>query len=160
MRGQKPLTRAWNSPEQGVPAAVAVPPDGRLTRMGLPPSVAQRVRNLMGARHVRADPGSEWPTGSGLCGKEAAESIMRCAWEQNRMTSQFSLRQKIGALVYDAAEVSSAMRPSGPVARDDSPWVYLRNRNGTFDLGRRETGCLVRLAVDFRSPRRQKFSLF
>jgi glycosyltransferase involved in cell wall biosynthesis len=63
------------------------PPDGRLTRMGLPSWVAQRVRDVTGARYIHTDPGSEWPTGSGLCDKDTAESIMRFAWEYERNCS-------------------------------------------------------------------------
>ena len=56
---------------------VPFPPDGRLTRSGVPPWLAQRVRDLLGKRHDHTDPGSEWPTGSGLMTPEAAESIRR-----------------------------------------------------------------------------------
>jgi glycosyltransferase involved in cell wall biosynthesis len=52
-------------------------PDGRLTRSGVPPWLAQRVRDLLGRRHDHTDPGSEWPTGSGLMTPEAADSIRR-----------------------------------------------------------------------------------
>jgi glycosyltransferase involved in cell wall biosynthesis len=52
-------------------------PDGRLTRAGIPPWFAQRVRDLLGRRHDHTDPGSEWPTGSGLMTSEAADSIRR-----------------------------------------------------------------------------------
>jgi glycosyltransferase involved in cell wall biosynthesis len=57
--------------------SVPFPPDGRLTRSGVPPWLAQRVRDLLGKRHDHTDPGSEWPTGSGLMTPEAAESIRR-----------------------------------------------------------------------------------
>jgi glycosyltransferase involved in cell wall biosynthesis len=52
-------------------------PDGRLTRAGIPPWLAQRLRDLLGRRHDHTDPGSEWPTGSGLMTREAADSIRR-----------------------------------------------------------------------------------
>ena len=56
-----------------------MPADGRLTRIGLSPSMAQRIRDVLGRRQVHADPGSEWPTGSGLMTKEAADEIMHFA---------------------------------------------------------------------------------
>jgi len=58
---------------------LVLPPDGRLARLGVPPWLAQRVRDLLGRRHEHTDPGSEWPTGSGLLTPEAAESIRRFA---------------------------------------------------------------------------------
>jgi glycosyltransferase involved in cell wall biosynthesis len=60
-------------------------PDGRLTRSGVPPWLAQRVRDLLGRRHDHTDPGSEWPTGSGLMTPEAADSI-RCFGESLEAT--------------------------------------------------------------------------
>jgi glycosyltransferase involved in cell wall biosynthesis len=57
----------------------AFPPDGRLARLGLPPWWAQRVRDVLGRRHAHADPGSEWPTASGLMTREAADAIRRFA---------------------------------------------------------------------------------
>ena len=57
--------------------SVPLPADGRLTRSGVPPWLAQRVRDLLGRRHDHTDPGSEWPTGSGLMTQEAADSIRR-----------------------------------------------------------------------------------
>lgn len=56
---------------------VPFPADGRLTRSEVPPWLAQRVRNLLGRRHDHSDPGSEWPTGSGLITPEATDSIRR-----------------------------------------------------------------------------------
>ncbi len=53
--------------------------DGRLARMGVPPAVAQRMRDLIGKRHVHVDPGSEWPTGSGLMTNQAADEILEFA---------------------------------------------------------------------------------
>lgn len=50
-------------------------PDGRLTRAGVPPWLAQRLRDLLGRRHDHTDPGSEWPPWSGLMTPEAAASI-------------------------------------------------------------------------------------
>jgi len=52
-------------------------PDGRLTRAGIPPWLAQRVRNLLGRRCDHTDPGSEWPTRSGRMTPEADDSIRR-----------------------------------------------------------------------------------
>src|SRR6266403_608647 len=54
-------------------------PDGRLTRLGLSPRIAQRVRDVLGRRHIHEDSGSEWPTGSGLMDSLAAEEILRFA---------------------------------------------------------------------------------
>ncbi len=56
---------------------VPFPPDGRLTRAGLSPWLAQRLRDLLGRHHDHSDPGSEWPTGSGLMTPEAADFIRR-----------------------------------------------------------------------------------
>jgi glycosyltransferase involved in cell wall biosynthesis len=53
------------------------PADGRLTRFGLSPRVAQRVRDLFGKCQIHNDPGSEWPTGSGLITPEVAEEILQ-----------------------------------------------------------------------------------
>lgn len=53
------------------------PPDGRLTRSGIPPWLAQRLRDLLGRRHDHTDPGSEWPPWSGLMTPEAVDSIRR-----------------------------------------------------------------------------------
>jgi glycosyltransferase involved in cell wall biosynthesis len=58
----------------GIPR-LAFSPDGRLARWGLPPWFAQRIRDLLGRRHLHSDPGSEWPTGSGLMTAESAEAI-------------------------------------------------------------------------------------
>lgn len=60
---------------------LTLPPDGRLARLGVPPWLAQRLRDLLGRRHEHSDPGSEWPTGSGLLTLEAAESLRRFAEE-------------------------------------------------------------------------------
>lgn len=64
-------------PLLGPMAAPHFPPDGRLTRLGISPWVAQRLRNLLGSRHLHADGGGEWPTGSGLMTAEAEREIMR-----------------------------------------------------------------------------------
>jgi len=53
------------------------PADGRLTRMGLSPGAAQQLRDLLGRRHIHSDPGSEWPTGSGLLTEDVEAEIMR-----------------------------------------------------------------------------------
>jgi glycosyltransferase involved in cell wall biosynthesis len=58
---------------------LSLPADGRLARMGLSPRAAQRLRDLLGRRQVHNDPGSEWPTGSGLLTEDAAAEIMRFA---------------------------------------------------------------------------------
>jgi hypothetical protein len=50
--------------------------DGRLGRIGLNPWFAQRIRNIMGKRHIHADGSGEWPTGSGLMSKEKEFEIM------------------------------------------------------------------------------------
>ena len=55
--------------------------DGRLKTLGISPRLAQRIRGLTGKRQVHNDPGSEWPTGSGLMTTEAAAEIMRFAAE-------------------------------------------------------------------------------
>lgn len=64
-------------PAAGAPPTLNHPADGRLTRMGLSPRVAQRVRDLFGRHQIHNDPGSEWPTGSGLMTTEAAEEILQ-----------------------------------------------------------------------------------
>jgi hypothetical protein len=56
-----------------------LPADGRLTRAGLSPRAAQRLRDLVGRRQIHNDPGSEWPTGSGLMTEDARAEIMRFA---------------------------------------------------------------------------------
>ncbi len=60
----------------GVAVAPAYVPDGRLSRWGFSPWLAQRIRNLAGARHVHVDGGGEWPTGSGTMTPEAEREIM------------------------------------------------------------------------------------
>lgn len=71
-------------PVTGEPPAAEPAADGRLARLGLPPGLAQRVRDLLGRRMVHGDPGSEWPTGSGLLTPEAAREIMDRAAEHDR----------------------------------------------------------------------------
>jgi len=66
-------------PMMGAVPSLGLPKDGRLTRMGLSPGNAQRLRDLLGRRHVHNDPGSEWPTGSGLMPDDVAVEIMRFA---------------------------------------------------------------------------------
>jgi glycosyltransferase involved in cell wall biosynthesis len=58
---------------------LSLPADGRLTRMGFSPRVAQRLRDLLGRQHLHSDPGSEWPTGSGLMTEDVEAEIMRFA---------------------------------------------------------------------------------
>jgi glycosyltransferase involved in cell wall biosynthesis len=60
---------------------INVPADGRLTRMGLPPSFAQRIRHLVGRKQIHSDPGSEWPTGSGRATESECRDLMRFAFE-------------------------------------------------------------------------------
>jgi len=60
---------------------VSFPAEGRLNRFGLSPWLAQRVRDLAGRKQVHGDPGSEWPTASGLMPSDAAADIFRFAAE-------------------------------------------------------------------------------
>jgi hypothetical protein len=74
------LDRCLKIPAQTGPLPkLSSPLDGRLARWGVAPWLAQRVRDLLGRRHEHADPGSEWPTGSGLGTEQAFESIWRFA---------------------------------------------------------------------------------
>jgi glycosyltransferase involved in cell wall biosynthesis len=66
-------------PAIGAVPKLSGPADGRLTRMGLSPRAAQRIRDLFGRQHLHRDPGSEWPTGSGLLTEDVAAEIMRFA---------------------------------------------------------------------------------
>jgi len=76
------LDRCMEHPPRVGPAPIlSLPTDGRLTRMGLSPEKAQRLRDLLGRRHVHSDAGSEWPTGSGLLTEDVATEIMRFAAE-------------------------------------------------------------------------------
>lgn len=68
-------------PALGPLPKIAFPADGRLTRMGLSPWVAQRVRDLFGRNQIHNDPGSEWPQCSGLMTKEFEDSAMNFAKE-------------------------------------------------------------------------------
>jgi len=61
---------------RGAPVRPAYAPDGRLARWGVDPWLAQRLRNLVGARHMHADGSGEWPTGSGTMTADAAAEIM------------------------------------------------------------------------------------
>ena len=67
------------SPAIGPVPKLDKPADGRLTRMGLSPAMAQRIRDLFGREYEHTDPGSEWPTGSGMITGQAADEIMRFA---------------------------------------------------------------------------------
>ncbi len=67
------------APAMGSAPNLNTPADGRLTRLGLSPRSAQRVRNLFGRRHIHTDPGSEWPNASGLLTEDVAAEIMRFA---------------------------------------------------------------------------------
>jgi hypothetical protein len=59
-----------------------LPPDGRLTRLNIHPWLAQRLRDLAGARFDHADGSGEWPTGSGLMTPAAARGIMALAADE------------------------------------------------------------------------------
>lgn len=72
------------APEQGTLPKLNVLSDGRLAQMGLPPQVAQRIRDLLGRRHVHSDPGSEWPTRSGLMTEYDEREILQFASEYER----------------------------------------------------------------------------
>lgn len=82
--------RAWASaldcclerpPAIGPVPKLNLPADGRLTRFGLSPRMSQRVRKLLGRTFEHSDPGSEWPTGSGLITEAENADIMRYAFE-------------------------------------------------------------------------------
>jgi glycosyltransferase involved in cell wall biosynthesis len=74
------LDRCMEQPPMlGPVPTLSLPKDGRLTRIGLSPAKAQRLRDLLGRQHVHSDPGSEWPTGSGLMPDDVAVEIMRFA---------------------------------------------------------------------------------
>jgi len=45
------------------------------------------------------------------------------------MTRSFSLKQKVGVIIHDLPRFLWAMRPSGLLGGDASPWIYFRNRN-------------------------------
>ena len=66
-------------PATGALTKLPSPVDGRLSRLGLPPGAAQRLRDIFGRRHSHTDAGSEWPTGSGLLTADVAAEIMRFA---------------------------------------------------------------------------------
>jgi glycosyltransferase involved in cell wall biosynthesis len=66
-------------PAIGAVSKLSGPVDGRLTRMGMSPRAAQRVRDILGRQHFHSDPGSEWPTGSGLLTEDVAAEIMSFA---------------------------------------------------------------------------------
>jgi glycosyltransferase involved in cell wall biosynthesis len=66
-------------PAMGAVPKLDVLADGRLTRMGMSPRAAQRVRDILGRQHFHSDPGSEWPTGSGLLTEDVAAEIMSFA---------------------------------------------------------------------------------
>jgi glycosyltransferase involved in cell wall biosynthesis len=54
---------------------------GRLARMGVPPWLAQRVRDLAGIRPVYDDPGGEWPAFTRQITRENSEALTRFAQE-------------------------------------------------------------------------------
>lgn len=59
-------------------------PDGRLTRLGISPWFAQRLRNLFGMHYLHTDGGGEWPTGSGLMTSSEEQEIMRLVPELDK----------------------------------------------------------------------------
>lgn len=67
------------APASGPAPKLNLPADGRLTRMGIPPKVAQYVRDLFGKKYEHSDPGSEWPTNTGLMTNVEADEIMQFA---------------------------------------------------------------------------------
>lgn len=71
-------------PMVGPVPQLGLPADGRLTRMGLSPNTAQRLRDIFRRRYVHNDPGSEWPTGSGLLTEDDAAEIMQFAVDYER----------------------------------------------------------------------------
>jgi len=95
-------------PARGAPPRLDLPPDGRLARMGLSPGAAQRVRTLLGKRHVHDDPGSEWPTGSGLLAEEAAEEIMRFSRDFEARSNP--TRQRLDVERHETVEAPTATR--------------------------------------------------
>lgn len=68
-----------HAPATGTKRTIKRQPDGRLTRYGLSPWLAQRIRDLFRKRHIHRDPGSEWPTQSGLMSLEAQTEILHFA---------------------------------------------------------------------------------
>jgi glycosyltransferase involved in cell wall biosynthesis len=76
-------------PMVGSVPKLGIPADGRLTRMGLSPAAAQRLRDLLGRRQIHDDPGSEWPHRSGLLTEDVAAEIMRFASDYERKVTPF-----------------------------------------------------------------------
>jgi glycosyltransferase involved in cell wall biosynthesis len=52
---------------------------GKLSRAGIPPWLAQRIRDLFGRSFTHETPGAEWPHTSGLLTADAAREIMEFA---------------------------------------------------------------------------------
>jgi glycosyltransferase involved in cell wall biosynthesis len=50
---------------------------GRLSRFGLSPWVAQRIRDLLGKRALHVDPGAEWPNASGAMPPDFARRALQ-----------------------------------------------------------------------------------
>ncbi len=69
---QRPPTAGMRNPPK-------LPPDGVLSRYGVSPWVAQRIRDLFKKRFIHSEPGSEWPTNSGLMTPQAAADIIKFA---------------------------------------------------------------------------------
>lgn len=63
-------------------------PDGRLARLGLPPWLAQRLRDLIGRRSVHLASGDEWPTNSHQTTAAAAQEIKEFARQRERLRAQ------------------------------------------------------------------------
>jgi hypothetical protein len=73
------LDRCLEQPRAMGSSKLDILADGRLSRMGVPPRAAQRLRDLFGRKHLHSDPGNEWPVGSGLLTEDVADVIMRLA---------------------------------------------------------------------------------
>ena len=76
------LERSLDAPQR-IAEPPALPPatDGRLQRLGVPESLADALRAAVGRPVVHGDPGSEWPTASGLLSVEARRRIAELATE-------------------------------------------------------------------------------
>lgn len=79
------FNRCLSDPPLSGPAPrLPAPMDGRLSQLKIPPRIAQRIRDLLGKRHIHNDPGSEWPTGIGWMTSDVFSEILKFAfdWEQ------------------------------------------------------------------------------
>jgi glycosyltransferase involved in cell wall biosynthesis len=77
----------YQPPSCGTIPKLNFPSDGRLTRYGLSPWLAQRIRDLLARSYVHEDPGSEWPWHSGLITEGAAREILQFPIQQDRRSS-------------------------------------------------------------------------